>query len=110
MPPRARTLPEPTSSSSSSSGGSGSSSSISLRARTLPEPLLEPQASIHQASIHTLTLLSHASYSSYSPCLGQVPLFVRLRCPVGMNTGQQAYVISRRGAARAREALALTVD
>ena len=34
-----------------------------------------------------------------------IPLFVRLRCPLGMNTGQQAYVISRRGAARARKVL-----
>lgn len=33
------------------------------------------------------------------------PLFARLRCPLGMNTGAQAYVVSRRGAARAREAL-----
>jgi len=34
-----------------------------------------------------------------------VPLFVRLRCPIGLNTGTNAYVISRRGAARARQAL-----
>lgn len=33
------------------------------------------------------------------------PRIVRLRCPHGMNTGQQAYVVSRHGARRAREAL-----
>ena len=28
-------------------------------------------------------------------CRAQVPLFVRLRCPRGLNTGQQADVMSR---------------
>ena len=37
--------------------------------------------------------------------LANASRFVRLRCPTGLITGSQAYVVSKRGAARARQAL-----
>tara|TARA_B110001452_G_scaffold265087_1_gene269202 strand:+ start:2939 stop:3676 length:738 start_codon:yes stop_codon:yes gene_type:complete len=52
--------------------------------------------------------LTYFRHLTPKPCVQPVegyPRIVRLRCPHGMNTGQQAYVVSRRGAGRAQQAL-----